>query len=217
MTSTRAGWVVALATVLAGCGSATPSTTPDASGGGGASAGASGGGGGGSGGAAGGGGASGSGAGGSAGATAGSGGAPGGGGSTDAGASDAPPTPSDAPAEAAACTDAGASTLVAGQTYGEYVLESVSIMGAPCGAYTFTVPSPTGDDVELRRTGSTAVIAHAMYDWRMTISATDSTMYATIHFAGYFDLVVRKAGTGTENLYDLMLAIFDGTKVLVVP
>ena len=90
-------------------------------------------------------------------------------------------------------------------------------MGAPCGAYTFTVSDPMATEVELRHAGSTDVVATADYLWRTTVSATDSTMYATFHFAGYFDVVVRKAGSGTENLYDLMLAIFDGTKVLVVP
>jgi hypothetical protein len=205
-----------------GCGSATKAT-PDASGAAGASAGTNGGGGSGAGGAsagaggasAGAGGAS-AGSGGAATVSAGAGGASAGGGGaagvTDGGAADAP-----SEAGGGCSADAGASALVAGEAYGEYVLESVSLMGAPCGGYTFTVPDPKGDDVELRRVGSPTVIAHGSYDWRMTISATDSTMYATIHFAGYFDLVVGKAGSGTENLYDLMLAIFDGTKVLVVP
>jgi hypothetical protein len=120
--------------------------------------------------------------------------------------------------DAQSCSvDAGAaSTLVAGEAYGEYVLESVSLAGAPCGTYTFTVQSPQANDVELRRAGSSAVVAHASYDWLMTVSATDPTKYATFHFAGYFDLVVRKLGSGTINLYDLDLAIFDGTKTLVV-
>jgi pilus assembly protein FimV len=125
----------------------------------------------------------------------------------------------DVASDAQACTiDAGASpTLVASETYGEYVLESVTLAGAPCGAYTLTVQAPKADDVELRRAGSNAVLAHASYDWLMTVSATDATKFATFHFAGYFDLVVRKAGSGTENLYDLNLEIFDGTKLLVVP
>jgi hypothetical protein len=192
--------------LVGGCGSATPAATPDASGAAGANAGANGG--------AGMGGAS-AGAGGTAGATAGSGGA---GGVMDAGTADAPSS-MDAPAEmAATCpADAGTSTFLAGETYGEYAVESISLMGAPCGSYTFTVSDPMGTAVALRRVGSPTVVAQADYLWRTTVSATDSTMYATFHFAGHFDVVVRKAGSGTENLYDLMLAIFDGTKVLVVP
>jgi hypothetical protein len=112
----------------------------------------------------------------------------------------------------------GAATFVAGETYGEYAVVSIDLAaGAPCGAYTLTVPNPEGDDVEMRRAGAATVIAYAAYDWRTTISATDATMYATLHFAGYFDVAIRKSGSGTINLYDLPLAICDGSKILVVP
>ena len=210
MTSARARGFLLTIAFVAGCGSPTPAMSPDASGAAGTSGGAAG---------------ATAGTSGSAGATAGTSGAAGAtagssgaAGATDAGAGDGPST-TDAPAEAAAtcAADAGTSTFVAGQTYGEYAVVSVALMGAPCGAYTFTVSDPMGTQVELRRAGSTTVVAAADYLWRTTVSATDATMYATFHFAGYFDVVVRKAGSGTENLYDLMLAIFDGTKVLVVP
>ena len=54
------------------------------------------------------------------------------------------------------------------------------------------------------------------YDWTTTVSATNSNMFYTFSFAGHFNITIRKAGTGTINLYAMDQSIFDGAHVLTV-
>ena len=86
--------------------------------------------------------------------------------------------------------------------------------GAPDGSYTFHVTSPTAGSVDLRRDGSP--VTTVTYDWTTTVSATNSNMFYPFSFAGYFNITIRKAGTGTINLYAMDQSIFDGIHVLTV-
>jgi hypothetical protein len=86
--------------------------------------------------------------------------------------------------------------------------------GAPNGAYTFHVTSPTAGSVELRRDGTQ--VATLAYNWQTTVSATDPGRFHTFGFAGYFDVTIRKAGSGTINLYGMDQSIFSGMHVLTV-
>jgi hypothetical protein len=143
-------------------------------------------------------------------------------GSSDGGATDGGSSPdgteSDVAVEKAACSaDAGSDEqLLAGHTYGEYAVESIDLLGAPCGVYTLWVQSSTSNSVQLRDRGGAAV-ATVSYAWQTTVSATDPAQFYKFHFAGYLDLTVRKSGSGTINLYDIDQFIFDNKKVLVVP
>ena len=110
--------------------------------------------------------------------------------------------------------DGGTIPITAGGTYAPYVVESIAMTGAPNGAYTFHVTSPTAGSVELRRDGSP--VTTLSYVWQTTVSATDSNMFYTFQFAGYFSITIRKAGTGTMNLYAMDQSIFDGAHVLTV-
>jgi hypothetical protein len=140
------------------------------------------------------------------------------GGATDAAATTDATTTTDAAAEAVTCHDelGNAEKIEAGKTYGEYAVETITLLGAPCGVYTFSVASPTAGHVDMKKSGDTTVVG-ADYGWQTTVSATDSAQFYKFHFAGYVDLTGRKAGSGTINLYDLDMSIFDGARVLVVP
>jgi len=55
------------------------------------------------------------------------------------------------------------------------------------------------------------------YSWLTTVSASNPAQYYTFTFPGYFSITVRKAGTGTMNLYAMDQSIFSGHEVLWVP
>ncbi len=104
--------------------------------------------------------------------------------------------------------------IVEGRTYGEYVVEGIEYTGAQPGKYTFHVEYPTADQVELRKDGSPVVTSN--YIWWTTVSADDATQFYTFYFPGYFSITVRKAGTGTMNLYAMNHSIFNGIESLVI-
>jgi hypothetical protein len=78
------------------------------------------------------------------------------------------------------------------------------------------VQSTTSNSVQLRDRGGNAV-STISYVWQTAVSATDPAQFYKFHFAGFLDLTIRKAGSGTINLYDIDQFIFDNKKVLVVP
>src|SRR5262249_6399583 len=103
------------------------------------------------------------------------------------------------PGEDGSTADGGIIALVAGGTYAPYVVETITMEGAPSGNYTFHVASATAGSVDLLRDG--VVVTSLAYDWSTTVSATNAAMFYTFDFAGYFRITVRKSGTGTMNLY----------------
>ncbi len=107
------------------------------------------------------------------------------------------------------------SGIAAGKTFGSYVVHSVTRTGAPAGNYTFHVTSPTAGLVALKRNG--VQVSTLNYVWTTTVSASNPAQYYTFNFPGYFSITVRKAGTGTMNLYGMNLSIFNGTEALWVP
>jgi hypothetical protein len=119
-----------------------------------------------------------------------------------------------APGADGSTADGGTIPITAGGTYTPYAVESIVLGGAPSGAYTFHVTSPTAGSVELRRDG--APVTTLVYNWQTTVSATDPGMFHSFNFAGYFNITVRKAGSGTINLYAMDQSIFSGMHVLTV-
>jgi hypothetical protein len=105
--------------------------------------------------------------------------------------------------------------MVAGMTYGPFVVVSVEDLGAPSGDYTFLSNGAGGDTVELRQNGS--VVDSISYDWMTTIGSEGSGIEYTFTFPGYFDVVIAKDGSGTRNLYEINKHVFDGKTVYTVP
>ncbi len=99
--------------------------------------------------------------------------------------------------------------LKAESTYGDYLLKAITMHGAPAGNYTFHVANPQAGVVDLRRNG--VKVMSLSYNWKTTISNDNPYVFS---FAGYFDISVAKAGSGTMNLYQLNKTIFDGKHML---
>lgn len=106
------------------------------------------------------------------------------------------------------------STILAGETFGEYAVDGIEMKGAPVGVYTFHVLNPTDGKVYLLKDGSR--VYSLDYDWLTTISGTDSSRFYTFDFPGYFSITIRKAGPGTMNLYGVDNSIFNGIEHLSV-
>ncbi len=105
--------------------------------------------------------------------------------------------------------------IEAGGTYGDYAVVDVTIGAAAAGDYTFHVADPRAGEVEVRLDGAT--VATLAYPWGTTVSASDPAQFYTFDFPELFSITVRRAGTGTANLYGLDHSIFDGARILRVP
>ena len=82
------------------------------------------------------------------------------------------------------------------------------------GTYTFVYLSPlhpTESMIALVlacRNGKPATLLN--YPWQTTVSDAAHGLSFTFEFTGMFAIEVRKAGTGTINLWDMPASIFDG-------
>ena len=97
-----------------------------------------------------------------------------------------------------------------GGTYGAYSVESISLMGAPAGDYTFHVADPVAGMVEVRRDATS--VATVEYTWSATVTPVDS--YSVV-FPDLFTISVL-ASAGSHNLYGIDQSIFDGARFLRV-
>ena len=102
--------------------------------------------------------------------------------------------------------------IVVGETYGSYVVDSMSTSGVEPGVYSFYAEKGNDGYVKLYKDG--IYVETLNYEWITTV--TSKTAY-TFNFSNGISIAVRKAGTGSINLYNMPSSTFDNSHLISIP
>ena len=98
----------------------------------------------------------------------------------------------------------GCDKIIEGGEYGSYIVDDVTIKGGIVGTYTFYAENGNDGYVELYHNGQ--YVEKINYNWQTTVTSTQTY---TFNFS-IAKITVKKAGTGSINLYNMPQSIFDG-------
>ncbi len=111
-----------------------------------------------------------------------------------------------------ACPASTGTAINVNEDYGNYTVQSIALVGAPPGIYTFYTSAGDAGSVTLLQNGQS--VSTISYIWQTTVSGSNTSPVQsyTFTFPGYLNINVRAGSAfvnGTLNLYDMPGAIFD--------
>lgn len=118
-----------------------------------------------------------------------------------------------------ACPSASGTAINVNQDYGDYNVQSITLLGAPPGIYTFSITSRTAGKVTLNKNGQAVWLLSYLYQNTVSGANTNPVQSYTFTFPGFLSVTIRAGSlyaNGSLNLIALDASIFNGTDYISV-